>query len=80
MIDILKTDEWTAARTDGQMDRLSDRPINKQGLGLGFNGVVIAARGACTCGGCGLAAPGGFLDAEGVSPGFRGVRREGAQT
>ena len=24
--------------------------------------------------------PGGFLDAEGVSPGFRGVRREGAQT
>ena len=26
------------------------------------------------------AAPGGFLDAEGVSPGFRGVRREGAQT
>ena len=24
--------------------------------------------------------PGGLLDAEGVSPGFRGVRREGAQT
>ena len=32
------------------------------------------------CGGCGLAAHDGYLDAEGVSPGFRGVRREGAQT